>query len=209
MERLHYIYRITNLVNNKVYIGQSINPTKRWAGHKREMKKPTQMIHHAFNKYGIDNFKFEVIATCFDQDAANDAETTIVFQESSLIPNGYNVTNGGYNSPKTEAWKQTMKEHWANPESKFRQLDFTGDKNPFYGKQHSEKAIELNRVAHKDKPLSENQKEKISESCKTAMIGNTNGAGNKGRKFSEETRKKMSDAKKGNKNKTSKNGKIL
>jgi group I intron endonuclease len=105
MERLHYIYKITNTINNKTYIGQTVSVKSRWQDHKRGMEKPTQIIHHAFIKHGFDNFIFDIVAVCFDQDAANNAETTIVLQENSLAPNGYNVTNGGYNSPKTDEWK--------------------------------------------------------------------------------------------------------
>lgn len=110
MERKSYIYKITNLINNKVYIGQSIDVKQRWRQHKYETKKdkPKMIINRAMKKHGIENFSFEVIASCFDMSAANDAETFIVAQENSLIPNGYNVTNGGYNSPKTKEWKQQM-----------------------------------------------------------------------------------------------------
>lgn len=124
MERKIYIYKITNLINNKIYIGQSVSTKHRWQAHKRSVKKPTQVIHHALAKYGIDNFKFEVIASCLDQDTANDTETVIVFQENSLIPNGYNVSNGGSTAPKTEEWKQKMsskmKGKHFSPETEFR-----------------------------------------------------------------------------------------
>jgi len=122
---MHYIYKITNLVNGKVYIGQSIEPQNRWSKHKSSANgKPTQAIHHAMKKYGIDNFQFECIASCLDQDAANEAETAIVAQENSLVPNGYNVTNGGYNSPKTQEWKDqmslSMKGKNTSPETQFK-----------------------------------------------------------------------------------------
>jgi len=115
---MHYIYKITNKINNKVYIGQTVNIKKRWSQHTAAARsnKPTQIVHHALIKYGIDNFSFEIIASCFDQNASNEAETIIVSQENSLIPNGYNSTNCGSNAPKTEEWIKNM----------------TGNKNPWY-----------------------------------------------------------------------------
>lgn len=61
------IYKITNLVNNKCYIGQSINIHNRWKQHKSAL---TSNRHHSiklqnsWNKHGYLNFKFEVIEEC-------------------------------------------------------------------------------------------------------------------------------------------------
>jgi GIY-YIG catalytic domain. len=63
---MHYLYRITNQLNGKVYIGQS-NNKRRWSQHKYFAKHPEQTgqyIHNAMAKYGVENFIFEVIATC-------------------------------------------------------------------------------------------------------------------------------------------------
>lgn len=60
------IYRITNKINNKNYIGQAISVSRRWSDHRRAvlLNKPTQIIHHAMIKYGLENFEFEIIACC-------------------------------------------------------------------------------------------------------------------------------------------------
>jgi len=61
------IYKITNLKNNKIYIGSSININRRIVEHKRKLRKN---IHHspklqnAYNKYGSENFHFESIEFC-------------------------------------------------------------------------------------------------------------------------------------------------
>lgn len=59
------IYKITNTINNKVYIGQTIKPVeKRFQQHKNNYTKPyfSQLVlYKAFNKYGIENFTFEEI----------------------------------------------------------------------------------------------------------------------------------------------------
>lgn len=48
------IYKIQNLINNKIYIGQSINIEKRLSAHKSS--KDSCYIHNAIQKYGIMNF---------------------------------------------------------------------------------------------------------------------------------------------------------
>lgn len=110
-ERIIYLYCITNLINNKVYIGQTLQPNKRWHQHKRDAKHPRFPFHFAIQKYGCKNFKFEVIACCKGQDNANRAETVLVEQYNSFVENnqGYNATYGGLNAPKTETWKQSFK----------------------------------------------------------------------------------------------------
>jgi group I intron endonuclease len=111
------LYRITNKINGKVYIGQASDLSKRWSDHRRAVRlnKPTQIIHHAMIKYGIDNFEFMEIASCKGQDNTNEIETELVKQYSSFIKNekGYNATYGGMNAPKSEAWFKAM-ENWRN-----------------------------------------------------------------------------------------------
>jgi group I intron endonuclease len=61
------IYQITNLVNNKFYIGSSTNLYKRFHGHKSKLinkNHPNIKLQNSINKYGINNFKFEVLAIC-------------------------------------------------------------------------------------------------------------------------------------------------
>lgn len=106
--KFYYLYCITNLANNKIYIGQTVQPHKRWNQHRNDAAKPTMIIHHAINKYGALNFTFEIIAVCISQDDANELETQLVSQYNSLVPNGYNATHGGMNAPKTEEWKKII-----------------------------------------------------------------------------------------------------
>jgi group I intron endonuclease len=61
------IYQITNLVNNKFYIGSSTNLYKRFHVHKSKLinkTHPNIKLQNSINKYGINNFKFEVLAIC-------------------------------------------------------------------------------------------------------------------------------------------------
>ena len=123
--RIHYLYRITNTRNGKIYIGQSVDTVRRWYEHKREAshENPGMVIARAIKKYGNDAFEFEVIASCKDWEDANDTETELVRQYSSQVPNGYNVAPGGINAPKSEAFRQMMRDHWADPEYKAKVVE--------------------------------------------------------------------------------------
>ena len=59
------IYKITNQVNQKSYIGQSINPEKRFSAHKSAARNhrfgSSQALYYAINKYGEENFIMEVL----------------------------------------------------------------------------------------------------------------------------------------------------
>jgi len=118
-EQIWSLYRIINKINGKIYIGQAAEVSKRWYDHRRAVKlnKPTQIVHRAMIKYGLDNFEFEVIASCKTQEDANETETELVRQYDSFVKNGkgYNATFGGMNAPKTEEWKQIMRDIKADP----------------------------------------------------------------------------------------------
>ena len=82
------IYKITNLINHKVYIGQSINIEERWRRHKSSKKR--YPLYQAFKKYGIQNFTFEVVEEC-TPDELNDKELYYIHKYNSH-KTGYNQT---------------------------------------------------------------------------------------------------------------------
>jgi len=64
------IYKITNKINNKVYIGQSNNVEGRIAGHVKYLtlnKHKNKHLQSAVNQYGIINFNFEIIEECIEE----------------------------------------------------------------------------------------------------------------------------------------------
>lgn len=91
------IYKITNKLNNKCYIGQSIDIKTRWIQHIYEGKHNTRKgkLYPAMFQNGIENFIFEVIEECPpDQKILNERERYwIKFYNS--FENGYNSTIGG------------------------------------------------------------------------------------------------------------------
>src|SRR5580698_6149356 len=97
--RIRYLYKITNMINQKLYIGQTVDPVSRWRGHCRDSATPKVPLQFAIKKYGNHNFAFEVIAACRSVDDANYLETELVKQYDSYVSNGkgYNATHGGMN----------------------------------------------------------------------------------------------------------------
>lgn len=101
------IYKITNKLNNHAYIGQSIDIEGRWKSHKtrafnssgREYEK---VLYRAFRKYGVKNFKFEVLETIetldeTTKDKLNDLEKYYI-NLYDTCNNGYNESEGGDNT---------------------------------------------------------------------------------------------------------------
>ena len=95
------IYKIENLANNKVYIGLSSNLNKRFYEHKRLLILNThtnRYLQRSWNKYGQDNFIFEILEICNKDDLSN-KEIYYIQKYDSFI-NGYNSTSGGLNNYK-------------------------------------------------------------------------------------------------------------
>ena len=61
------IYKIINIINNKCYVGSSINIISRWNQHKKDLKSNKHhsiKLQRSYNKYGENNFKYEIIEEC-------------------------------------------------------------------------------------------------------------------------------------------------
>ena len=90
-----YIYKITNKVNGKVYIGQSIRPIEqRFQRHINDAVNNILDTHfaRAIRKYGKENFYIELIETCDNQTELNLREQYWIRKYDS-INNGYNETD--------------------------------------------------------------------------------------------------------------------
>ena len=95
-ENINEQYKITNLKNQKVYIGQAANLADRWKDHIKAglgIDTPSNMLYTAMIKDGVENFTFEVLEEC-ERSALNDRETYYIeFYRSQ--EHGYNMTKGG------------------------------------------------------------------------------------------------------------------
>lgn len=195
------IYKITNLKNNKVYIGQAINLTRRKGDYFNGKKKPPHgLIGKAFLKYGAESFSFEILERC-PKENLNDREGYYIdLFDSCNKTKGYNMLSGGdanyYNTVHTEEWRKKRSEQ------------YTGEKNPFFGKKHSEESRKKIGEIQKNikgedrhnfgKPLSEEAKRKMRESKKGKTLGENNPF--YGKRHSDESKEKISKSKKGRQN---------
>ncbi len=81
-----YIYRITHRDSDKSYIGQAINPTRRWGEHARGKQK--SIISEAIRKQGIEAFDFFIIERCDDR-LMNERERHWILEYNTHLE-GYN-----------------------------------------------------------------------------------------------------------------------
>lgn len=93
------IYKFTNKINNKSYIGQSVNIEKRKKEHIQNINnyKIDSTLYQALRKYGIMNFSFEVLEECDKQELNEKEKYWIQYYDS--YNNGYNMTPGGDFNP--------------------------------------------------------------------------------------------------------------
>lgn len=92
-----WVYKITNLFNNKVYIGQTRRSIKdRWRDHCTLTKsKHRSLIRLAVVKYGQHGFTIEILDECSSIEELNLKEQQRIKEYCSLSPNGYNLDFGG------------------------------------------------------------------------------------------------------------------
>lgn len=159
---MHYLYRIINQLNNKVYIGQTNNPDYRWYQHRSyagNKNKHKQYIHYTMAKYGSENFLFEVIAICLTQEDTNDTESVLIKQYNSRDKNfGYNLMIGGSYGGHSEDTKEKLRQATIN------QIKTKG--HPAKNRIVTQEEKELHRKARLEKPLeyTEELRHKMSES---------------------------------------------
>jgi group I intron endonuclease len=129
------IYKITNLINGKVYIGQTTRSlTKRWSEHVKDANRFDHHFANAIRKYGKTSFIKEVLEEVASVDLLDEREVHwISFFNSSNKDIGYNCTEGGAYGIRgykhTETYKDLMSEI------------MTGENNGMYGKSSWNKGI--------------------------------------------------------------------
>lgn len=91
-----YIYKITNKINNKIYIGKTERSIEeRWKEHCSHIKVyPNIPLYRAISKYGKDNFSIEIIEEC-DNISIDEREIYWINYYNTYLGEGYNCTGGG------------------------------------------------------------------------------------------------------------------
>lgn len=92
--RTYYIYKATNKINGKSYIGQTVDYKSRVWQHMRCYEKEDCKFHDAIKEFGSDNFDWEVLETCNGKEKANDLERKYI-EVFNSYRNGYNDNKGG------------------------------------------------------------------------------------------------------------------
>lgn len=86
------VYKITNRINGKSYIGITNNWKKRLENHKCGKK---QLVDKAIQKYGKENFDYDVIFENLSKEEAKEQEKHLIEKYNTKAPNGYNISSGG------------------------------------------------------------------------------------------------------------------
>lgn len=173
------IYKITNIINGKIYVGQAYDIEERWKVHRRVYKTENQIIYRAMRKYGLENFSFNIIEECPIEELDEkeifyiDKYNTYIHAENS---NGYNMTLGGQSTNghkhSKESKDKMRKAHLGktlSEETKLKMSEYRkGENNGFYGKTHTEESKKKMSESHKGKtlPVLENGKKFSDEHIK-------------------------------------------
>lgn len=194
-----YLYKITNKVNNKAYIGVTIqhNYEARWRKHINSLnyKEGCPLLKKAMKKHGVDQFEFKILLICFDEDLVA-YEKQYIEKYNTRVPNGYNILLGGQlgdgnvgfkHSPETiEKIKEKGREfreknpnHFETYREKLKKsMEKVDLSSAIKNSIKFQKAMEERRKKcaelGKGNVLSEDTKKKLSESLKTYYKNNTN-----------------------------------
>ena len=178
---MQFIYKITNLINNKIYIGKTTNVNNRWSQHKSCIGNPKYdtPLYRAMLKYGIENFIIEIVDKT-TSDLIDDLEIKWI-AESNSIKVGYNVSNGGTGGDmsknkskleklnKNKLHSDVMKKLRSNPDINKKYID---------GMKKSHQTIEFRQKMQNSMKISHSRpdvKKNLSKSIKkTKWLGYVN-----------------------------------
>ena len=181
-----YIYLITDTTNGMKYTGKhhyhiegQLDPNYHGSG---------TIIKNIYKKRP-ETLKEEYIKTCYSEEEMCSDEQYYIKVFKTLWPNGYNLTEGGDGGIPSEETRKKMSESRSS------------EKNPMFGKHHSDETKQKISRVHKGKQTSEETKKKLSSALKGRIMSDEHkkkiGEASKGRHHSEESKKKMSETKKG------------
>jgi len=141
------IYKATNKINGRMYIGQTIRSLER----RKYMhindalsKRNNMYFHKAIRKYGVDNFDWEIVTKCNSLEELNKVEIEMI-KKYNTFENGYNLNVGGNGNAGFKPTGETKKR---------MSRSLSGKKHHFYGKH-----------------LSKEHRKKLSESHKGKLVG--------------------------------------
>ena len=108
-----YIYLITNKINDKKYVGQTSRSYQhRWYEHiyKSYNDKNLRAVNQAIKKYGENNFTFEILEECANEELNEKEKFYIILYQSYITEKGYNLTFGGEGNVRVD--REQVKQLW-------------------------------------------------------------------------------------------------
>jgi group I intron endonuclease len=187
----HFLYKISCVLDGMIYIGRTFSPENRWKQHKANSlaENPPLYINRSMALNGIENYTFEVIATCRSTDDALVLEKLLIIQFDSINPEkGYNRTLGTGSGSMSDAAKQNMSDahkgnklssitkqkiaavhigRKASDETKRKMSNLRKGENGYmFGRTHSDKTKAIWSKNRKGKKFTDQTKERMSKSAK-------------------------------------------
>lgn len=128
---IYSIYKVTNKVNGKIYIGFDSNwPVRKYQHKSRAKKNSSYRLHMAIRKYGWENFDWEVIYQSYDCLHTLKIMEPYFITEYNSFARGYNMTTGGDGTPGhirnpaiAKKHSENMKQYFSNPENRLKRGD--------------------------------------------------------------------------------------
>lgn len=191
--KTYYVYKITNLRNGKLYIGQTVDPKARWKYHRniKDAKNIKLPLYKSIQHHGQKNFKFETFEEYRTLNEVNIAETYwIKFYKTQDRDLGYNIRGGGDNESITEETKKKISIANTGKTRTEEQKRNAAEKST--GRIHTEETKRKIGAHSKLRKMSEENKQKLSEQ----RMGEKNPRF--GKSLSEETKRKMAETRKRN-----------
>lgn len=136
----YVVYKITNKINNKIYIGVTNNTRLRWSGNGTQYRDPSKEgnrrpFWNAIKKYGWDNFEKEILIKNLTKEEAYEKEIEMIKAfDSTNKEIGYNLSSGGNGGVVYKVHPRGMlgKTHTLENKNKHRQFMSDKRNNPMY-----------------------------------------------------------------------------
>jgi hypothetical protein len=178
MQQYHYVYKITNLLDGKIYIGK--HSTSKIDD---EYMGSGLLLNRAIKKYGVENFKKEIIQFFDTSEEAFECEKDLVTEDFVMSNETYNMTTGGngswhscnrFDDPKTienrrKAGSISLKNRWQDPERRKKMIEQIAERNRQQFKEGRRKAPDWTGKTHQ-----EETKEKIGKANAISQLGEKN-----------------------------------